>query len=203
MEKDAAKSFSGKVCISVDIQPEYSDAFTFKVFDYTRFLNLNCDRFNDLVLLYNGQDTFDMISQNDYQDWLIENGLDEEVLDKITFIDKGYAFFRYCIDSGIDDADIVGFVKFMYKNNVLDSREMTRDLWAQYLRENRRLSKKTVYDLLKVSADCINIPDLMTDLRRYNNIVLIGGGQNECLKEVEIALDALDKNYIKYNKFIY
>jgi hypothetical protein len=35
----------------------------------------------------------------------------------------------------------------------------------------------------------------MDFLKRYNNIVLSGGGINECLKEVEIALKALKKPY--------
>jgi hypothetical protein len=33
--------------------------------------------------------------------------------------------------------------------------------------------------------------------------VLCGGGINECLKEVEIALDALNKTYTTFDRFTY
>jgi hypothetical protein len=36
-----------------------------------------------------------------------------------------------------------------------------------------------------------------------DNIVIMGGGMNECLKEIEIALMSLDKPYEKLDKFIY
>ena len=53
------------------------------------------------------------------------------------------------------------------------------------------------------SEDCINIPELMEFLSPYNNIVLVGGGVHECLREVELAMDALDKNYETWNRFTY
>jgi len=43
----------------------------------------------------------------------------------------------------------------------------------------------------------------MDFLKRYSNIVLTGGGIYECLKEVEIALMALDKSYQILNEFTY
>ena len=57
--------------------------------------------------------------------------------------------------------------------------------------------------LLENAGDMINIPDLMDFLKNYSNIVLLGGGVNECLKEVEIALLALNKNFNVINKFTY
>jgi len=50
----------------------------------------------------------------------------------------------------------------------------------------------------------INIPDLMDFLKKYGTkIILCGGGIRECLKEVEIALMALDKNYNILTKYTY
>lgn len=43
----------------------------------------------------------------------------------------------------------------------------------------------------------------MDYLSNKSNIILLGGGINECLKEVEIALLSLDKNYNIMNKFTY
>jgi hypothetical protein len=201
--EELGQSFSGKTFISVDIQPEYEKSFGFKTHQYISFLSEIYDEVNQLVFLYNGVDTLGMISEFDYKTWLIENGLSEEILESSIFYDKGYAFFRYCMDSGIDEDSVSNFVRFMYENDIHDSRDLDRNAWAQYLRQYRKIDKKEVYNLLKTSGDSVHIPDLMDFLKRFNNVVLTGGGVNECLKEVEIAFKALNKPYSVYSKFIY
>lgn len=192
---------SGKTFVSVDIQPEYEKSFGFRADEYCEYLNDN--DFNQLVFLYNGEETLGMISEQDYKWWLFENGLTEEVMDSARFYDKGYAYFRYCMDNSLDDDVIANFVRFMYQNDVRDSRDMTRDMWAKYLREHRRTDRKEVYELLRDSGDCVNIPDLMDYIKNFRNIVLTGGGVDECLKEVEIALQALNIPYQTEHQFTY
>jgi hypothetical protein len=196
-------SLQGKTLLSVDIQPLYEKYFGFRATDYCSFLNENYDAMNQLVFLYNGADTIGGMDEGDYKHWLMENGLEEVIIDQAKFHDKGYAFFRYCMDKGVDVDTTANFVRFMYENGVNDSRDMTRDLWASYLRLHRKLDKTEVYDLLKKSDDCVHIPDLMNFLKRYNNIVLTGGGVDECLKEVIIALKALGKQYETLKQFTY
>ena len=194
------KNMAGKTFISVDIQPEYERGFTFDMNDFSKFLNeLEC---HDIIFLFNGPD-MGFPDEEEYKMWLHENGVSGEVLDNATFYDKGYAFFRYCMDNSLEDDVIANFVRFMYENDIRDSRDMNRDMWAKYLRLHRRTDKKEVYELLRDTGDCVNIPDLMDFLKRLNNIVLTGGGVNECLKEVEIALKALKKPYEMYDTFIY
>lgn len=196
-------SFTGKTYISVDIQPEYQKVFGFSIEDYTSFLNENHDSFGRLIFLYNGADSLGMVSEQDYKMWFFENGLEESVLEGAQFYDKGYAFFRYCMDNSIEDAAIANFVRFMYENDIRDSRDMTREMWAKYLREYRRLDRKEVYSLLQASGDCVHIPDLMDYLKKFRSIVLTGGGVDECLKEVEIALQALRIPYTVDSQFTY
>ena len=195
--------FQGKTIINVDIQPEYQKHFSFNFNNWIHFLNENIEVVDNMVFLYNGSDTLDMISKNDYMLWLIENGVSEDVIEQSQFYDKGYAFFRYCIDKNVNEDATVNFVRFMYNNDIRDSRDMTREMWAKYLREYRKLDKKEVYELLKESGDCVHIPDLMDYLKKYSSIFLTGGSINECLKEVEIALKALNKNYSVITEFTY
>jgi len=194
---------AGKTLISVDIQPEYSAAFRFSIEEYCEFLNENANVLYKLIFLYNGKDTLGMISEDDYKMWLTDAGLSEEVLNWSTFYDKGYAFFRYCMDESIDETVISNFVRFLYSNNIHDSREMTREMWAKYLRQYRRTDKKELYELMKSTDDCIHIPDLMDFLKNKRDLVLTGGGINACLKEVEIALNALNIPYKVFNKYTY
>jgi hypothetical protein len=143
-----------------------------------------------------------MVSEEDYKWWLIENGLDENIVDEIEFYDKGYAFFRYCIDSSIEEEDIVKIVRYMIKNNINDSSEMDENDWRYFLKYIK-YKNRNVKELLQFSDDLINIPDVMDFLKGFNNIILFGGGQNECLKEIEIALKALKKPYKSYKPLIY
>jgi len=197
-----AKSYSGKTYISVDIQREYEKSFGFRIYQFCGFINENYEQFGDLIFLYNGQ-SLGMTTEDDYKRWLMENNLDEAVLDGARFYDKGYAFFRYCIDQSIEETAIANFVRFMYQNDVRDSRDMTRDMWAKYLREYRRFDRKEVYELLKHSGDMVHIPDLMDYIKGFRNIILTGGGITECLKEVEIALQALNIPYDIDQQFTY
>lgn len=193
-------NLNGKTIINVDIQPEYEDGIMF-INDWVDFLNQNYEN-NNIVFLYNGADTLGMISEHEYIMWLFENGVEEEVLDNSEFYDKGYAFFRYCMDEGIEDDEIIDLVKYMNDNDINDSRMMDDDAWNEFM--NRyNYDQSEVKDLLDVTNDAIHVPDLMDYLRDKNNIVLTGGGINECLKEVEIALGALDKNYQKLQQYVY
>lgn len=188
--------------IVVDIQPEYQNGFTFNIYSFFEFLNENYQNMKSLTFLFNGADTLGMIDQSSYINWMFENELDEEVINGATFYDKGYAFFRYCMDSGIGDEDVADLVKFMVKHDINDSRDMDEEMWGLFMKEYN-VDQSEVRDLLEHSDDMINIPDLMDFLQRYNNIVLCGGGINECLKEVEIALMASDKQYKVFTNYTY
>lgn len=109
--------------ISVDIQPAYENAFTFDIFSFTNFLNNNFEELNTLTFLFNGPD-LGYPDENEYKWWLIENGLDENIVEQSIFFDKGYAFFRFCLDEGIDDNELIDLIKFMISNNINDSRDI-------------------------------------------------------------------------------
>ena len=194
-----------------DIQPEYQtwmrDSFSMGGFiDWLSSL-LETDQ-ADILYLYNGE-SMGMCSEAQLKEWLVEDcGLDPDLLDQaeqnghIQFYDKGYAFFRTCLDSGIAEEDVVALVRFMIDHDVHDSRELTGDDWDQFVSEHD-LDLSELRSLMEISDECIWIPDLMDELRPLSNIVLTGGGVEECLKEVEIALQALDMPYVLERRFLY
>jgi hypothetical protein len=189
--------------VVVDIQPEYEKAFGFKAHEFVDHL-FSAD-YDNIFYLYNGHDTLGMVTEDDLKNWIAENSADGdydaayEKMDYIEFYDKGYAFFRYCIDSGIHNDDVVALVKFMSERDINDSRDLDEDFWSDFVdkyKEHLDLNPQEVRELLEFSDDMINIPDLMDFLTRIRgDITLIGGGVEECLKEVIIALEALDKSY--------
>ncbi len=190
-----------KTIICVDIQPEYESYFSFRLTQWIDYIN-NVAYGNNVILLYNGRETVGEITKEKYIYWLFENGMEEEVLEQITFYDKGYAFFRYCMDSGVEQEQIVNLVRFMFENKIFDSRDFDEEMWSSFsIKYNYDNSE--IQELLQDSSDMINIPGLMFFLKKYNNIILMGGGENECLNEVEIALLALNKQYDLEKKFVY
>ena len=191
----------GKTIINVDIQPEYEKYISFNLREWVNFINTNAAH-NDIVFLYNGADTLGMIDEYSFKEWLVDLGIGEDIVWGATFYDKGYAFFRYCMDNSIDEENIVDLVKYMIQHNINDSRDIDEDMWNNYMEETNH-DQQDVRDLLENADDMVNIPDLMDFLKRHSNIVLTGGGINECLKEVEIALLSLDKNYNTLSKFVY
>ena len=195
----------GKNLISTDIQPEYESFFNFKIWDFIEFLNNNFNDLNSLTFLYNGQETLGMIAENDYKNWLYENGLKESIIEQSTLYDKGYGSFRSCLDfsveEGIEEEQIVNLIKFMMKNNIHDVSDFSKSNWKSWLKEN---DYKNIKEFLENSGEAFYIPDLVEELKTIPQpIILCGGGIKECLKEVELALMAIDKNYSLLTKFVY
>lgn len=197
--KEFSKFKMRKSIISVYIQPEYEKFITFDLYSWVNYIN-EVGMNNDIIFLYNGYDTLGMVTESDYKEWLYMLGIDEEIIyNKATFYDKGYAFFRYCIDNSIDESDIIELVKYMIKKDVNDSRDID---WDDFM-EDTSGNKEYVRNLLEYSDDLVSIPDLMNFLDSYTNIILMGGGIDGCLKEVEIALMSLDIKYEILKKFTY
>lgn len=202
LENSGVSVISNADLISVDIQPEYQDGFTFYIHSFIDYLNENFESMRSLTFLFNGPE-LGFPDENEYKFWLMENGLDENVIANSIFEDKTYAYFRYCMNEGIDDDELVDLIKYMMSHDINDSRDINEEMWNDFMNEYN-YEQSDIRDLLEVADDMIHIPDLMDFLQRYSGkIVLCGGGINECLKEVEIALMALNKKYNVLDKFVY
>ena len=199
---------SNNVLVIVDIQPEYN--FDFDVFAFMQYVNDEALVGKDILYLYNGYNTLGMIKEDDLKDWLYEaSEYDEQmeplIYNQIKYYDKGYAFFRYCMDEGIDDEAIVALVKQMMEYSIHDSRELDEEFWIDFVKENKQYLNdiEEVKELLEYADDMISVPDLMDQLGGLNNITMVGGALTECLKEVEIALMVLGKQYTINNEFTF
>lgn len=145
--------------------------------------------FNNINYLWDNQVDGDLYSE--IPDSILE---DEDYYGNLNIIEKEYGFFRSIMDLGVDedDEELVRLIKFMSNNNVGDVRE---------IEENDELNEKFKEQfknspLLEVDFDSyvVSLPyDLIEHLSHLKNgVVLVGGGRNECLKEISILLRALD-----------
>lgn len=195
------ETYSGNVLVCVDIQPSYEDFLTFDTYKFGQFLNES--NFNQIIYLFNGPD-LGMEDSDEIASWLFDEcGVEEDVLDNIMFFEKGYAFFRYLMDEGVDEDSIVSIIRYMYSNGFNDSRDLSEEDWDEYVNQNQNVNSEEVREYLENAGDCVIIPELLDFMSNYNNISICGGGKDECLREVEIALDVLGKNYKEINEFIY
>jgi len=194
------ENVSGKHLVVVDVQPEYADGFGNLSSQLAQFINEHMPELDRITFLYNGAETLGMIELNEYQNWWYEEGLEEDIAFNAHYYDKGYAFFRYCMDEGIDEDSVTNLVRHMISNDVHDSRDLGDEFWNGFV---EKYGDEDVRDLVEFSDDALWIPDLMDELKGYGNIVICGGGVNECLKEVEIALNALDKPYTTISQYTY
>lgn len=181
-----------KVLVVVDIQPDY-----FPYFKNLNFKELKkyITSFEKVFFLYNGEKTVGELSKAEYYFWLLDTlKLEERFLDKATFLDKGYGFFRSFMDLGISENDLINLGKYMYKNNINDTRLL--DTIPIEIEDPEKLKEL-------METDSLSIPDFIDHLNYREDIVLIGGGVNECLKEVAYCFDIINKRYQINSKFTY
>lgn len=108
-------------------------------------------------------------------------------------ITKEYGFFRNLMDEGFDDELIVDLARFLISKGLRDGRDIQEDLSEQDMQEYQKVLKKHGVEDIDFESYILYIPDLKEDLEEVvsNGVVLVGGGLNECLKEVSLLLDVL------------
>jgi hypothetical protein len=200
------KASRGRPIVCVDVQPEYSgmndgdEDHTFEA--AIRFVN---DSRAPCLMFVNAEQeglTSDTIV--DIKMYWEDSGFEPENWGRIEVFDKGYGYMRAWMDIGIKEKYIIQVIREMYKQDVHDSRglfDQDEDKLAEYL-EPIAQSINTEGQYL-VDDPLIVGWAALDQLKRYNNCYLIGGGRNECLKEVAILMNAFNIKYTLINELIY
>lgn len=121
---------------------------------------------------------------------------EEGTFDPNHIISKEYAFFRNLMDEGYPDEFIVELGKFMIKYGLYDAREIYEE--ENYLHEDfQKICDKHLVEEPDFESLTFYLTDLKDDLdgKVFNGVVLVGGGRDECLKEVALLLDIMDIKY--------
>lgn len=130
----------------------------------------------------------------DVQDFWLERGADDSVIDRIRWSEKSYAFLRGWMDNGIADEDIVATVREMRRQGVWDSRAVCGEELQQLSRRGDQLIDPLFRDE--------DVERLLTSMRgRHWNTC--GGGRDECLLEVELVLRSADLRFERLNHLTY
>jgi len=185
-------SFSNSLIIT-DIQKSAEEYINFSIEELLDHAN----KYSRILVLFNGPE-FGWETADQLKEWYFElSNYNEELINKMTFFDKGYAFFRDMMDSSkcfLHD-DIVRLVKYMIQNNIHDSRDLSEEAVValdieDFIHED--LNDMPVY-----------LPELSDILPEWNNSDICGGHLNYCLGEVLILTKALGLSFNMLNEFVY
>lgn len=202
--------------ICVDVQPEYSgmnDGDENPVFeDIIQFVN---NQTGPVLMYVNAEDQG--LSGDTVQDvksyW--EDTIRGEYADpeehedapinwsRFQIVDKGYGFFRTFIDAGISDKVIIKTIRLMYQNKVYDSREL---FGGEHSDDYVEKFEQFIGDEFQswMLSDGITVKwTSVAQLKRFSGAYIVGGGRNECLKEVELLMNAFNIKYKRIDHLVY
>lgn len=178
--------------IVVDIQPEYEHSMRFDLQEYGEFINTQ----GKILYFYNSvEEGLTADSKQDIIDWLYEIcGVNADKLNSndITWVDKGFGFFRSWMDSGADTGDIKSAIRLMVKKRIYDSRDIDIDIWEKEIPSLYKFAKNKYGNPQTFFEDNIYIPThiRIDKLKKWSGSFICGGGINECLKEILILLSS-------------
>lgn len=190
---------TGEKLIIVDIQPIYDKGMPFTIEQFAKSLKnfkgevlyfyngigMGLDKGLDIVYWY-------MASLNDYSDELRNR------LRKITWIEKGYGFFRDVMDDGFSDEEVKTIFKFLLKNQYWATDEATDDE-IDKLKITDKLKEK-----LKNEEHVLAVPNFdFNILKKYDGATICGGGKNQCYAEIKLIMDTFGLDYKEFEPFIY
>ncbi len=186
----------GNSVILVDFQPAYDTG----EYGYSEAIAPAMDYINkkqpQVTAFYNGQDVGIEDTAQEVMWHFIENGLNEDLTHLFTFKEKSYAWLRQWMDEGIDPAMIIKVVRYIVMNNLNDSREIEDDAWLQLVGEDFEY-----YDDREMN---IYLPDInIGTLKELSGSLLGGGGKHQCLKEMQLFMNAFNIKYKMVNDWIY
>lgn len=181
--------------IVVDVQPAYSSYINFSL-QLMDFLNNQ----QQILMLVNSDEaglTEDSIS--DIKQYWEENGFDN--WNKVKLIDKGYGYLRSWMDQGISENVIIKTIREMYIQRITDSR----DLFENSDNPAEDFAKFIGFEFKDwMLDDGISVEWISVKLlKSFSGSYIVGGGCNECLKEVELLMSAFNIGSTRINKFIF
>jgi hypothetical protein len=178
--------------IVVDLQPDY-DGFGQENFMHTKKFVEFIHKQKNIIWFFNGDD-YTNDNKKTIQHWLIEEfGIDEDVVENISFREKGYGFFREWMDAGIDPKVIIKIIRAMIVNRTNYSSDLDLSL----------LLDEEDFEEVSNLGDIV-IPDIaIGELKRLSGAYICGGAKSECFREITLLLNALNIKYKEVSEFIY
>ena len=189
-------------CIVVDVQPEYAYYSNENLGICERIISFVTNQTGPVLFFVNAEDQgHSADTVQDIQLWWEDIAGKPIDWSRYTVVDKGYGYFRAWMDSGVDDSIIIKTIRLLYQQKLSDSRELFggegSHTYEPGMRELLGDNYNVMYDPLSVNWTNIS------QLKKFNGSYIIGGGRNECLREVELLMNAFNIKYKRIDNLIY
>jgi|TARA_R110000851_G_scaffold25559_1_gene73448 hypothetical protein len=194
-------------CIVVDVQPTYTgvdNIFGSTLLPMVKPLMNFLNKQGPILAFVNAEDTG--VSDDRIID-IKENwesaGFNANRWNNTEIVDKGYGYFRAWMDEGVQPDVIIKVIRTMYQQKVTDSRELfDGDESDNYQEQMQQLignawEEWMIDDTLSVEWTSVG------QLKKYNGAYIMGGGRDECLREVELLMNAFNIKYKRIEDFVY
>lgn len=180
--------------VVVDVQPAYrATYYAEKIIDFAE------KQTGKIVAFYNSEEFSNDTLQDVMMFWQ-ENGARDNLLERVFWTEKTYAFLRAWMDLGVPDSTIIKVIRYLATNKLNDSRDIGEDDPNFDLQD---LIGTENYEPW-MEDDPIYIPDIsIANLKNLSPFYLCGGARSECLREVELLCNAFNIKYKRINSLIY
>jgi len=119
----------------------------------------------------------------------------------VTWIDKGYGYLREAMDRDVPEDIIIKVIREMYQQRVSDSRSLfdgDEEAFYEWFETTGGSETEGSAILDGMSVDWLSI----TELKKHAGYIM-GGGRDECLREVELLMSAFNIKHKQISEFIY
>jgi len=194
----------------IDVQPEYQN-YANNILPGVQQMIQKAN--GKIVIVYNdfgGGDTPDQVlnylagHDEEYDGYVYDDEEDdyipaeqtplEQKLQNAQFIQKEFGFLRGYMDSGVDNHIIIEIIRAMYNQKQNDSRDLNPELLSDDAQE-----------VLENNSDSIFVQDWVPIhlLHSLQPFYMMGGGRDQCLREIELVCHAFNIKFKRIDSLIY
>ena len=157
---------------------------------------------NDTVCGYGSEE--DRYEYDEETDEYIEKECEDEInWSRFEIVDKGYGYLRAWMDSGVPENLIIKTIREMYQQKVSDSRMLFDGEGSQdYVEQMNEFLGTDEYESLYDDNMSIEWTSV-AQLKQFNGAYIVGGGRNECLREVELLMNSFNIKYKRIDSLVY
>jgi hypothetical protein len=181
----------------VDVQPAY-DRWCSRV--APRIMQLLNTHTGKKYCLYNAEGLADD-DKHSVIEYYLDNGLRQDRVEDIQFVEKSYGFFRQWMDNDVTERIIIKTIRAMVQHRVNDSRDLDVDSVLTKQEQERGLKLWGI----DWEDDSIYMPNFMpiSILKQISPFLMCGGAREQCLKEIELLCNAFNIKYKRIDSLIY
>lgn len=197
-------------CIVVDVQPAYSNVWGQGGENpvFAKIINFVNQQTGPVLMFVNAEQTG--LTEDTIQDvktywdatargelYGSHDEAAEPVIDwgRFTIVDKGYGYFRAWMDLGVSDTVIIKVIRALYQQKVNDSRDLL-------VTELKQLVGTEWQDWMEDDPIIVEWTSV-AQLKQFSGSYIMGGGRNECLREVELLMNAFNIKYKRIDGLVY